>query len=784
MAQMFTEAGGTVGGHLAGRVLNEVDEIRHYPDKYSKSEEERLDALKRRHNKWFAYIPDSWALDPEKKTPQRILMEGTWEKHWKTQLRAKKITPLRGDVEDMLRVISDYLDERRTRIWRYVNLNGIKKGDVEEQFFTHMMCWLKDTLDGSVDEMLEEKIIKYRDYLYDVIMSTDIFPLKFIHDKSGSKGIIDKLHGMLEGTINEAKKIQSEQFPLTKFEEISTVTIAMIQHFLRGFSYFSPMLRGLEALKVPNLLNVVSMSDTRFSRLFLIFAKNFYNDDQDILSELGEVKSEREIDAFYLEKFSSCMDDKTKSIGLQKSIPTELVDAVPQIFQSAYNLVKAMKLIKEASSTLSEQGAIQLFCNVEGRSYFEFLLNDFKSTKNVFVSKMLAFDARSKNHSIKELGRTGADASKKSEVGQYGRFQDSFSDIQSDNAALDSHLGDAIKQIQHFSRKTPQEAEDRRDHLYSMIRERMREKNQHDLADSLEQISSERIEKSKINQPVQPICGQRPLVEKIDISDHVAPENCNGNLLISRELDLRQKISEALNKVSKSYDRGFFAKYFGSSIAKSFAGEFIEILENSSNFPLRFFYVLLGDFIKSVEYANEESKNKYASESFYVISCKLYFLLTDRKYVYVVFPEDNVEAMKNKLSEVMTKNKKLEDDIECKSNVINDQKRQIQSQAESMNDNRRVIDELNDAIKSAGSEVSQLELSVCAKNIRISDLENIISQQAIEIGQLKKDSDSQKKTLDDLLEKQEKMPETIAEYVAKAMKKFQEEGDVQRRHGM
>jgi hypothetical protein len=775
MAQMFKEAGGTVGGHVAGRVLGEIDEVRHYPDKYSKSEEDRLEALKVIHNTSFSHIPSGWTLDPESKTPQRVLMEGTWEKYWKTQLRDKKVTPLRGEVEDMLRVISNYLDERRTKIWRYVNVNGIKKGDVEEQFFVQMMSWLKDILDSSVDEMLEGKIKKYMDYLYAVAMSTEVFPSKFIHDKSASKSVVDKLHGMLGDTIEEVKKIQSEQFPLNKFQEISTVTTAMIHHFLRGFSHFSPILMKMDSLKVQDLKNAVKESDNRFLNLFLMFVKHFYKDDQDILHEVGEVKSESEVDEFYLKKFLDLMADDTKHIGLQKNMPKELIESISQIFQAAYNVSKAARLIEEATSVLSDKGAVELFCNKEGRSYFEFLLKYFKSTKDVFFLNISSFAEISKKHSLKEVGRTGEDASKNSELGQYKRFQDTFSDIQTDNATLDSHIENAIKQINNFSRKTPQETEERRDHLYSMIREKMREQNQHDLADMLEKISVERAANSKTDPPLP--------VGKMDDPKGDLPKTPNNGLLQSRQDGLRKQISKALEDMNNAYSQGF-SSLFRSNVTNEFIDEFIEILENSDKLSLNLSYSVLKNFIESVEYANEQGKNKYVGEPFYVIACRLYISLSDQNNFYIIFPDNQAEAMKDDLSKLMAQKQSLEEEIALKNAMIENKDLEMQMKVANIEENRVIIDQLHVTLADKKSEISQLQLNVNAKEVEIDLLKKTRDGQSAEIAQLRDDIASQKKTLDDLLAREDNIDERIDRKVEEALMRIQAAKEAGRNHSM
>lgn len=793
---MLREVGSTAGGQVAKRIFSEVDEMQHYPDKYSQSEEARLGALKAIHTRFLGPVPDRWTLDPDNKTPHRMLMDGTWEKHWKRALREKKITPLRGEVENMLYVISGFLDERRKKIWRYVNVNGIKKGDVEEQFFGEMMIWLKDILDSSFDEMLEEKITRQQAYLYEVLMSMEVFPKQHIHDKSESKKIVSKLYDMLGETIGEVKKIQAQQFTLRKFEEISIATKTMIQHFLKGFSHFSPILRELDGLKVSDLQQAIERSDTRFAQLFLLFAQNFYQDSFDLSMDDEKLECARGV--FDPRQFTTCMQDETRQLGLSKNMPKELAEAMPEIFESAYQVSKAMRLIREASSTLSEQGTIQLFCNNEGRNYFEFLLEDFKSIKDAFVSKIAWFNGKCMAYAQKKVARTGENPSKDSEIGQYDRFRESCMDVQSDNTALNSHLENASKQIRSFAGKTPEYAESRRERLYAMIRERMRASNQGELADALETLSVERIAKAKValqpsferdnaspayeeksegfeSVPLTPISGVGAASSRPSLPYDFMSEEMKQKM-VAQEKYIREKIKEALVRLQTHYDTGFFGNLVRSTITTSFADELIKTLEDSSTFPLRAVHGLIRDFIASVKDANDKTRNVYVGEEFYLVASELYFLLSDPAYIGVVFPEAEVEALTHTLSILKVEKEKLEEKVAENNTLLSLKNQEIQTQLAHIQKDKAVISNLNCLVAEKKGEIVDMQLNIAGKVEEIRILEQAKSKLEEKIDQLERNGEIQQEKLEALdkkmLQKEVELPGMIRAHMAEWMKQM------------
>lgn len=755
MTQMLREAGSTAGGQVVQRMLSEVDQMQHYPDRYSASEEARLHALKAIYNRFFHDIPDIWMLDPENKTPHRMLMDGTWEKHWKRALREKKITPLRGEVENMLYVISDYLDKRRNNIWRYVNVSGVKKGDVDEQFFGQLMLWLKDILDGPVDEMLEEKIEKQKAYLYEVLMSMDVFPKQRIHDKSPARKIISKLYDMLESTMEEVRKIQAQQFTLRKFEEISIATKTMIQHFLKGFSHFSPTLRTLDSLKVWDLQDAIKKSDTRFSQLFLLFVQNFHPNGVGVAYE--DAKQDEERAVFDPEQFMTCMQDETRKMGLPKNMPAALVEMVPEIFVSAYHLSKVMQLIREASSTLSEQGTIRLFCNAEGRTYFEFLLEHFQSIKNMFVSKMAYFSLKGMGYVQKKVADAGENPSKESEVGQYDRFKESFMDVQVDNAALDSHLSNTEKQIKSFAGKSPEEAEGRRERLYEKIRNEMRKTNQHALADTLEKIAMERMEKAKCVLPfleeekkAMPVVSQSEWQASNRRSSQDVISESRMQRIEEKRFFMKDKMRIALERMYV-HQASFFTHFFRSDIVEDFIGAFIKILEDGGDLPLHIFYTLLRDFIACVQYANEKTKNAYANEEFYMVASELCLVLTDPGYIGIIFPEGQAEVLKRDLFAIQTQKEQLEEKLISCNATITEQNRKIERQAIGIKESERIIFGLESTVSEKNKEMANLKLSMDRSVEKISELEKYSRKQEEKIESLERASLVEKEKLEKLM---------------------------------
>src|SRR5690606_35035440 len=145
-------------------------------------------------------------------------------------------------------------------------------------------------------------------------------------------------------------------------------------------------------------------------------------------------------------------------------------DLIPDIFICALHLSTSMKLIHYAETTLSERGTSELFCNTEGREYFEFLISDFSSELNEFYKKIEDFNKRSSEYAYETCKSERKQLSKHTELGQYTRFQAVFASIKDDKEKLSDCLSETTQKIKQFAGVSPEESLKKKEMLYSAIR--------------------------------------------------------------------------------------------------------------------------------------------------------------------------------------------------------------------------------------------------------------------------------------------------------------------------
>lgn len=712
-----------------------------YQEKYDTDNIKRLNALKTAYRESYPdlSLPDTWSLSQDN-SPYQMLPEGTnWEQYLSTRMRSRKTTDLTVSVKKALKVISDFLDERRLNIGI---IHDIHKGDIEELFFGEMTVWLTDTLNSNVDEKLGEKIEKRRQYLDRVFDSADIFKSRFVHDKSPSRNVIKKINNILKKSLME-----TQRFTLNKFQDITRETRDLHYDFLRGFSYFSEKLKEVVDLEDPESLQTFKDTGGRYTQLFLLFAEKTSGHDEGDFENFDPIK-----------EFRLLMDDRTKKMDIWADVGKEVVEEIPDIFAAAYNMLVVMKLIKLASTIISAQGTTHLFCNKEGKDYFLFLLEDFGFELNNLMLKLALFNEKYHAYSRAEVLDTKKNPSKEKPIGQYVRFGDIFKSIQEHAENLQSFLRSATEGIEKFDGETPEKSWRKKEELYRTLRERMRKKGASEMAERLEKkskasqlfrdcvedekheepeggeahdvesqsnhdklplqglgsgvegavdgVSAVAIEEVKNNAPEDlPAQGKRSEQVNLPSAGNVSRETEAYKKLVAEQTTfLHEEMVESLERLDRHRNAFFDRMFFRSSMSVESIVKLRQILEygihdipylDDNSLGLAVFYDKLNDFIEQIQ--DESATNKYKLKD--RIAEEIYCIARDLKVIF------DKKKYKHLFSEEAKKNIKLEYALEESSRLL------------SLKD-RSLLD-LRDQVSEKSKEISHLKLDMNKKEDEI-----------------------------------------------------------------
>jgi hypothetical protein len=667
------------GSALASVVVAAAAEMYFYPEKYGAGSISRLEAIKTSYREIYTDmpIPGIWTLSEDNR-PYQMLPEGmNWESYVNSRMRDRKTTDLTVVVKTVLQIISNFLDKRRLEITK---ISSIQKGDVEELFFGEIINWLIDVLDGNVDENLAGKIEKRRKYLNSVFGNPAIFRAQFFSDQSPSRPVIDDIVNILEQSLSEAQR-----FTLNKFQDITREARVIHYHFLRGFSYLSETLKDVGDLENNWLLKAIKNNSkiSIYTKFFLLFI------------EKTTSRKESEFEQFDpIEVSNKMTDEGLKKMGVWAEVGEALEKSIPDIFAAAYNVLVVMRLISLASTTISEHGTTHLFCNEEGRDYFLFLLEDFRSELNIFVDKLSTFNEEYIRHSKLEVRTKKKNATKENSMGQYLRVGGNFESILKHKKNLLSYLESAATGIREFNRRTPEESWRRKEELYNTIRKRMYRKGAGQIADRLERFSRVRLlqvenvsdnksevlessiaagdresqaDRGKLEQISESITAAAVEHSNLSIDeeknngfDSAAEQNSRleqeqASLLSSENLPdgaetykklvekqttfLRKKIKSSLKSLAE-YENETFEKFFRSKLNIGLISELRKIFEHGIKecpeidlhpTELPIFYDQLSMFITN-RLQDEESTNEHMLKN--KVAKKLYFIASALKVIF------------------------------------------------------------------------------------------------------------------------------------------------------
>jgi hypothetical protein len=802
-----------------------------YPEEYDADNRKRLNALKTAYRECYEdTVPDIWVLFQDN-NPYQMLPEGTnWEQYVSTRIRTRKTTDLTVSVKKALKVISDFLDERRLNMGV---IHDIHRGDVEELFFGEMIIWLTDTLNSNVDETLGEKIEKRRQYLDGVFDSPDIFKSQFFHDKSPSRIVIKKINHILKKSL-----LETQRFTLNKFQDITREIRDLHYDFLRGFSYFSEKLKDVIDLEDPELLQDFKKNGGRYTQLFLMFIEKSSSYEENDFENFDPIK-----------EFKALMHDDTKKMDIWADMSEEIVDEISDIFAAAYSMLVVMQLIKLASITISEQGTTHLFCNKEGKDYFLFLLEDFRSELDNLMMKLTLFNEKYHAYSRAEVLDTKKNPSKENPIGQYVRFGDIFKSIKAHEENLQSFLHSATDGIEKFDGETPEKSWRKKEELYKALRERMRKKGADEMAERLEKktqirlLYREDVADNKDEFPESIVVSDAAMhaqglkssseaatngvssVGRRDANNKASEEtaervnhslmenfpNSEGALhetetyqksIAEKTAFLRQKMKEALEKLIK-YDEAFFSRLFRSPINIKLSTELRRILNYGTlDFPeldihpieLPIFYDKLANFIDQIQ--DENSNNKYklkenVSEGIYFIARDLKEIFDKKKYKYLFLDEakNNVKlAMALQESvKLMEKQNQMLVDMRHQRKLAEDKaqalKTELDVQSEKFEEKeyhdqlaissyKEIIGKVMIENQEHSIELSESRRHIESQEKEIDNLKKRVTKQSEDMSALKLDIQSKSKEMREQDKKISDLSNNMDDAIAKALAKY------------